>query len=342
MLEQIARSDDLHAVRVYADFLLEQDPARAEFVEIQLRRAKHLVQDGDTIRSRVLLEKHWREWLGSAAEVVAPTSLRFEHGVLRECRLIDPGNDEARLNAAHHVQLSTLRCLRTGTMPAPYAIGVIESVARLRTLHADVALLKELTHRKTRIDTLLECARHCAANEPAVDWIAALENLAGTPNLRAIDLGPLFTDQEVLAVLNDLRAMKRWRGIPTLRAEIRSPPPQLEDIAIAERVGRFVTGAANVVADCIDARTLRSRTWLLFEKDHASSRLEIEAYNPEDVAGLLSWVEHPTIGHVLVRSPEAISALPLRQTTLLERALEVWNYRGVEIVLPDAWTTRPP
>lgn len=345
LLERIALTDDLQAVRVYADWLLEQGSSRAEFVEIQLRRAKHRVQPGDDLRARVLLQEHWREWLGEAAAIVDEATLRFEHGVLRDCRLIDPGNVTGSREAMRQPQLSTLRRLDCGTFPAELAAELILSLRTLRTLTTRTEVLTELARRPATPPTLLALERpeDSAGDFGARRWIRALADWNGAAQLRSIDVGPLGGAGEIDAAADALRQLPKQRGTQTLRAMLQSDAPHLDDRQIPERVAKWLFEASTIATEGVDARTAMLRVWLLPGGDLRFSRLELETLNPYQAAKLLERISTAGIRHLLLRSAVPSSSQPsLDHLQALSEVLPRWINREIEVVLPEQWMLKLP
>ncbi|MFT3835817.1 MAG: hypothetical protein QM723_02330 [Myxococcaceae bacterium] len=345
LLERIAQTDDLQAVRVYADWLLEQGSSRAEFVEIQLRRAKHRVQPGDDVRARALLQDHWREWLGAAAAIVDDTSLRFEHGVLRDCRLIDPHDVTAAREAMRQPQLSTLRRLDCGDFPVELAAERVVTLPSLRTLMANADVIAQLARRAEKLTALLAVERPDDADGDfgARRWIRSLADWSGPSQLRSIDVGPLTGLDEIDAVADALRQLPRGRGTQTLRALLRPDGPGMEDRQIPARVAKWLFEGSTIATEGVDARTDMLRAWLLPGGDLRFSRLELETLNPYDAAKLLEQISTAGIRHVLLRSGVSSTSQPsLEHMRALSAVLPRWMNREIEMVLPEQWMLKLP
>jgi hypothetical protein len=113
--------EDAHAVQVYADFLQEQGNPRGEFIALQ-RHPSPEAQE----RAERLLKRHSWTWLGSLADVLDVSSVRWEGGFPVEATLIH-GVDPAFT----HPDLQSFHTLRG---PAPPTFLVQPALRNLKKL----------------------------------------------------------------------------------------------------------------------------------------------------------------------------------------------------------------
>ena len=88
-LREIWQTPDDDSLReVFADWLIERDDPRGEFIQLQLvRQGRGLDREG-TRRERELLTQHARSWMGTLEPAVHATKFRFERGFLASCTIV--------------------------------------------------------------------------------------------------------------------------------------------------------------------------------------------------------------------------------------------------------------
>jgi uncharacterized protein (TIGR02996 family) len=87
-LREIWQSPDDDSLReVFADWLIEHDDPRGEFIALQFVRHRRGLDREGVHRERELLTQHARTWMGTLAPAVHATKYRFERGFLASCTI---------------------------------------------------------------------------------------------------------------------------------------------------------------------------------------------------------------------------------------------------------------
>jgi uncharacterized protein (TIGR02996 family) len=130
-----AHPDDDDARLVYADWLLEQNDPRGEFINLQFRRHRgETLTPADEKREAQLLKKHLKEWLGPLHPVTA-NDRHFARGFLERCTFVPRG--AATGQALDHPAWATVRELTIstqGTGDSGEGIVLQPVMRRLRSL----------------------------------------------------------------------------------------------------------------------------------------------------------------------------------------------------------------
>jgi uncharacterized protein (TIGR02996 family) len=138
-----ANPDDDDARLVYADWLLEHDDPRGDFINLQFRRHRgETLSPADDKREARLLKKHLKAWMGPLYGVTYKDENRFARGFLERC-VFEP-RGAATGKAMNHPAWSTVREIEV----RPNSSGLGEAVLaqpvmrHLRTLiHCNGPLL---------------------------------------------------------------------------------------------------------------------------------------------------------------------------------------------------------
>jgi uncharacterized protein (TIGR02996 family) len=107
---------------VWADALLERGDPRGEFIALQLKADQ--LTEAESKRLTSLQRKHQREWLGSLANILKPSTVRFEAGCLVEAEFaeLSAASPEEWRRLSEDRALATVKRLRRNSNADVYVM----------------------------------------------------------------------------------------------------------------------------------------------------------------------------------------------------------------------------
>lgn len=197
--------DDLAPRRVLADYLLEQEDPRGEYISLAL--AEDLDADSIARRDALFAEHHW-SWIAPLPDVVPAGGARFEHGLLAHAEVWAP-SDEAVAAVRGAPVWATVRSVR-----------YLGEDGRC-VLHPTMRALREVSN--ARLPTLETLARgewpierlHAILDDaPAIEKLASARGLSRLCELTFVTARR--DDARVETALSRLRAAAWWKQLASL------------------------------------------------------------------------------------------------------------------------------